>query len=132
MSSGEVLLRSGIDLDALARDLPHVDPSRIPVRAASAWFRLFWAPWVTAVAMPWGIYLHPKRFEEDPGDLGPLIVHELTHIDQWRRLGPVGWFRAYLGGYRRGRRAGSSRRDAYRSIPLEVEARDVARRHTRD
>lgn len=130
ISAGEVLLRAGVDLDALSKDLPHVDPSRVPVWAAAGWFRLFWASWVTAVAMPWGIYLHPKRFAEDPTDLGPLMVHELAHIDQWRRLGVVRWVRAYLGGYRRSRRAGSSRRDAYLSIPLEVEARDLARRYT--
>jgi hypothetical protein len=128
-SAGEVLLRAGIDRRALAGDLPRVDPSRVPVWSAPAWFRAVWAPWVTAVALPWGIYLHPRRLEEDPERLGALIVHELTHIEQWRRLGAVGWTRAYLGGYLRGRRDGMSRKEAYRAIPLEVEARELARRH---
>lgn len=130
ISAGEVLLRAGIDRQALAADLPEVDPSRVAVWAAPAWFRRFWAPWVTAVAMPWGIYLHPKRFEAGPEELGPLIVHELAHIGQWRRLGMVGWLRGYLGTYVRARRAGLGRQEAYRSIPMEEEARDLARRHT--
>jgi hypothetical protein len=130
VSAGEVLLRAGIDRDALAVDLPSVDPSRVPVWAASRWFRILWAPWVTAVALPWGVYLHPKRFEAGPAELGPLVVHELAHIEQWRRLGAVRWFASYVGGYRRARRSGLDRAEAYRMIPLEVEARELARRHT--
>jgi hypothetical protein len=132
ISAGEVLLLAGIDRDALAVDLPSVDPSRVAVWAASPWFRILWAPWVTAVALPWGIYLHPKRLEADAAELGPLIVHELAHIEQWRRLGVMRWFAAYMGGYRRARRSGLARTEAYRSIPLEVEARELARRHTPD
>jgi hypothetical protein len=128
-SAADLMRAGGIDPGSLASALPRVDPERIRVRVAHRWFRLFWAPWVTAMAVPWGIYLHPKRLAESPDRLGRLVVHELTHIDQWRRLGPIGWSKAYLGGYRRGRRAGLSRHEAYRAIPLEVEARDVADRH---
>ncbi len=76
------------------------------------------------MAMPWGIYVHPDRLQRP--DLGRLIVHELVHIDQWRRLGAVGWARSYMGDYFRGRRAGLKHHDAYRAIALEKEARDVA------
>ena len=79
------------------------------------------------MALPWGIYVHPDRLRAPRGELGPLIVHELTHIEQWRRLGALGWFRSYVGGYIRNRRAGLAHHDAYRAIALEVEARDVAR-----
>jgi hypothetical protein len=129
MSAGEVLLRAGIDGEALGVDIPSVEPARIPVRAASAWFRIMWAPWVTAVALPWGIYLHPKRLDVAAAQLGPLIVHELAHIEQWRRLGALRWLATYLGEYRRARRSGLDRRGAYRVISLEVEARELARRH---
>ena len=121
-------MASGIPGDAIAAELPDVDPSTIPVWRAARWFRALWAPGITAVAMPWGIYLHPDRLAEPLGSLGPLVVHELTHIQQWRRLGALGWARSYLGDYLRARRRGSAHRDAYRAIALEVEARDVARR----
>ncbi|HUG74413.1 MAG TPA: hypothetical protein VMM81_01900 [Acidimicrobiia bacterium] len=128
-SAADLIRAGGIDPGSLAAVLPRVDPEQVRVRAARRWFRFFWAPWVTAMALPWGIYLHPKRLSDEPDRLGRLMVHELTHIDQWRRLGPIGWFREYLGGYRRGRRTGLSRQEAYRAIPLEVEARDIADRH---
>lgn len=127
--AGDLLRAAGLDPDVIRDSLPRVDPDRVPVRVASRWFRMLWAPWVTALALPWGVYLHPDRMADDPGHLGRLIVHELAHIDQWRRLGPLGWVRAYIGGYRRGRHRGLSRQAAYRAIPLEVEARDVAERH---
>ena len=79
------------------------------------------------MAVPWGIYLDPAVAARPLAELGPLIVHELTHIDQWRRLGPIGWGRAYLGDYLRGRRGGLAHHEAYRAIGLEREARRVAR-----
>lgn len=127
-SAAEVLSASGVDRSIVGEELPRVDPSRVPVWRAARWFRMLWARGITAVAMPWGIYLHPERIAEPLDRLGPLIVHELTHIDQWRRLGPVGWARSYLGDYARGRRQGLAHQDAYRAIGLEAEAREVASR----
>jgi hypothetical protein len=127
-SAAEAVDAAGIDRGRLAAALPRVDPSRVPVWAASGWFRLVWARGITAVAMPWGIYVHPDRLQAPLAEIGPLIVHELSHIEQWRRLGPLAWLRSYLGDYFRGRRDGMRHRDAYRSIGLEVEARDVAGR----
>jgi len=127
-SAAEAVDAARIDRSRLAAELPRVDPSRVPVWEAAWWFRAVWAKGITAVAMPWGIYLHPDRLEAPPERLGPLIVHELAHIEQWRRLGLVGWLRSYLGDYLRGRRSGVPHRDAYRCISLEVEARDVAGR----
>jgi len=127
-SAAEPLDAAGIDRTMLTATLPTVDPSRIPVWAAPGWFRLFWARGITAVAMPWGIYVHPDRLAVPLARLGPLMVHELSHIEQWRRLGPIGWLRAYLGDYLRGRRSGLEHHAAYRAIGLEVEARDIAGR----
>jgi len=127
-SAAEVLAASEVDQDRVAAALPRVDPSRIPVWAAARFFRLFWPKGISAVAMPWGIYIHPERLAEGAHTLGLLIVHEVTHIEQWRRLGPWGWARSYLGDYWRGRRAGLGHHPAYREIGLEVEARDVSAR----
>jgi hypothetical protein len=73
--------------------------------------------------------------------LGPLIVvraraageehllrHELVHVEQWRRLGVVGFLVRYLGSYARWRLRGHGHRGAYLRIPQEVEAEWRARR----
>jgi hypothetical protein len=127
-SAAEALEASGIERRAVQGALPRVDPSRVPVYRAAAWFRVFWAKGISAVAMPWGVYLAPAVLDRPLDRLGPLIVHELAHIEQWRRLGPIGWARSYLGDYWRGRRSGLGHHDAYRAIGLEREARELARR----
>lgn len=127
-SIAEAVDAAGIDRQKLTLALPRVDPSRIPVWAAPRWFRFFWAPGIAAVALPWGVYVHPNRLEAPMAVLGPLMVHELTHIEQWRRLGAIGWVRAYLGDYLRGRRSGMRHHEAYRAIGLEEEARATAAR----
>ena len=51
-----------------------------------------------------------------------LLRHEGVHVEQWRRLGVVGFLRRYLGDYLRLRVRGYGHRAAYLRIPLEVEA----------
>ena len=126
-SAAQAIEAAAIDEAALTAALPRVDPSRVPVWQAAGWFRFFWARGISAMAMPWGIYLAPDVIARPLADLGPLIVHELTHLEQWRRLGPIGWARAYLGDYLRGRRSGLRHHAAYRAVGLEAEARRVAR-----
>jgi hypothetical protein len=128
VTAADIVDAAGIDRDSLAAALPRVDPVSVPVRAAPRWFRALWARGITAVAMPWAVYFHPLHLDRPLADLGPLIVHELTHVDQWRRLGPVGWARSYLGDYLRNRRCGVGHAEAYRAIGFEVEARATARR----
>ena len=48
--------------------------------------------------------------------------HELVHVRQWRELGVVRFLREYLGAYLRGRWNGYGHQEAYRRIPLEVQA----------
>lgn len=56
-----------------------------------------------------------------------LLRHELVHVAQWRRLGACGFLRRYLWAYLRWRAHGHGHHDAYRRIPLEVEAEWRAR-----
>jgi hypothetical protein len=56
-----------------------------------------------------------------------LLRHELVHVEQWRRLGVLGFLGRYLGAYLRWRLRGHPHRAAYRRIPLEVEAEWTAR-----
>ena len=51
-----------------------------------------------------------------------LLRHELVHVEQWRRYGIFGFLRRYLGSYFAWRVRGHGHWDAYRRIPLEVEA----------
>ncbi|MBU1225783.1 MAG: hypothetical protein KJ698_01040 [Actinobacteria bacterium] len=126
-SAAEAVRAAGIDEGRLAAALPRVVPSRVPVWRAGWLLQKLWPEGISAMALPWGIYLAPPLLARPLADLGTLIVHELTHLEQWRRLGPLGWARSYLGDYLSGRRRGLPHHDAYRAIGLEVEARDTAR-----
>lgn len=76
------------------------------------------------IATPWGIYLS-RQLEGDR--MSDVLRHELIHVDQWRRLGVIGFLRRYLGEYVAGRRAGHTHADAYARISLESEARRATR-----
>ena len=56
-----------------------------------------------------------------------LLRHERVHVEQWRRLGIVGFLVRYLGAYARWRLHGHGHWDAYRRIPLEIEADFLSR-----
>ncbi len=57
-----------------------------------------------------------------------LLAHELVHVEQWKRLGTLGFLRQYLSSYVSGLRAGLSPHQAYRAIPLERQAREQTSR----
>jgi hypothetical protein len=52
-----------------------------------------------------------------------LLAHELVHVEQFRRHGTIRFLLRYLGQYLRALRRLRSHRTAYRSMPLELEAR---------
>ncbi len=56
-----------------------------------------------------------------------LLRHERVHVEQWRRLGVIGFLWRYLGAYCRWRLRWHSHRSAYLRIPLEIEAEWRAR-----
>jgi len=62
------------------------------------------------------------------GDDSRLVAHELVHVQQWSRLGVVGFLRRYLAAYAKNLTRLRNHRAAYLAIPLEVEARERARR----
>lgn len=131
MVASDGLAATGVDPEWLAGVLPRVDPSQVLVREAPRWFRATWAKGIVAVAMPWGIYMTPAmmdRYEtaSDPKRLGRLLVHELTHIEQYRRLGGFRHVAQYCADYVKGRFRRVGHWEAYRSIRLEIEAREVA------
>lgn len=129
--ASDILWSSGIDPAGLAELMPRVDPARVQVKVASKLFRRFWAKGIAAVALPTGIFVQPTvmdRFRSgaEPERSGRLIVHELMHIEQWRRLGAIRHVTQYVGDYLRRRFRGFGHWEAYQAIRLEQEARDAA------
>lgn len=129
--AADILRAFGIDPDSLAGVMPRVDPAQVKVRVASPMFRRFWAKGIAAVALPNGIFVQPAVMERfragaQPGRSGKLIVHELMHIEQWRRYGAVRHLAQYMGDYLRNRWDGFGHWESYRAIRIEQEARDVA------
>lgn len=61
-----------------------------------------------------------------------LLRHEVVHVTQWRRYGIVGFLSRYLGAYMRWRLRAHPHWDAYRRIPLEIEAEWQSRRAGRE
>lgn len=89
--------------------------------------RILDVPWLTpgVAAMTFGPLILLRR--DHAGDKA-LLAHELVHVRQWRELGPARFLWRYVGSYVRGRAAGLDHTAAYRAIPLEVEARELAGR----
>ena len=100
-----------------------VEPNAVWVRVAPWWLRLVWREPFEAITAPWGIYLRRLPTDYEPDALGRLLLHELAHMAQWRRMGVRRFLVAYLGGYLKQRRAGLNPLEAYATIPLEQEAR---------
>ncbi len=133
LNAGEALIRSGIDVDAVRQVVPRVEPYAVPIRVAPNWFSRLWSTGIAAVATPWAVYVREPVHARivaaaEPERTGVLVVHELVHLDQFARLGAVRHIAQYLGDYVRGRLARLSHWDSYRSVRLEVEAREIASR----
>lgn len=133
ISASDVLTAAGIDPAAVRVVMPRVDPVGVAVRVAPRWFYAIWAKKIVAVALPVGIFVKPEVMTDlvggsEPERWGKLIVHELMHIEQWRRRGGFRHVSQYVGDYLRGRCSHRGHWEAYRGIRQEVEARQVASR----
>jgi hypothetical protein len=121
-TAGSLLRAAGVDLAEVRRLLPGLEPYEVAVRPAPAAVRAVWGPSTAAMAMAGVVWVRPDLLV--PGRLPPgLLLHELVHTRQWRRMGRVGFLRRYLGAYAAGRLRGLSHHDAYMAIPQEDEAR---------
>ena len=87
----------------------------------------------TAITIGRRIFVQPDRFDAVVAGRAPeLLAHELIHVQQWERLGPLGFLTWYVGDYLRLRLLGLSHDSAYRHIRAEWAAysgsRDIVRR----
>ena len=104
------------------RPFPHV-PAGDVERARVVTVR--WLP-AGVAGMTLGRFILLRRDHAADHD---LVAHELVHVRQWRELGVPRFLWRYLSAYARGRLAGGlGHQEAYRKIPLEVEARRLAGR----
>ena len=129
--AADLLRASGIDPSDLGELMPRVDPAAVRVKVASPFFRKLWAKGIAAVSLPNGVFVQPAimdrlRSGAEPERTGRLLVHELMHIEQWRRLGAIRHLSQYVGDYLKGRYRRLGHWEAYRAIRLEVEARGAA------
>ena len=130
--AGDVLASVELDEGLLRSVLPRVRPEYVAVRVGPAWFRVFWGRRIAAIALPFGIYVRPAvmdrlRAGSEPVRNARLVVHELVHVEQWRRLGGVRLIARYSVDYVRGLVRTRSHWEAYRGVRTEVEARAAAR-----
>ena len=91
-----LLTRLDADVSAIARHLPDLDLRRVTVRQGPRWLVRGYA----GIALPWGIHLRPGL---EATNLVPTLLHELVHMDQWRRIGRIRFPLRYVGDYLRGR-----------------------------
>ena len=84
---------------------------------------------VSAITLGSTIMIRPDRYERAlEGEEAELVAHELIHVEQWRRYGPVGFLRRYLLDYARLRMIGLTHDQAYRGIGFEHDAYTRAKR----
>jgi len=121
-----LLAASGISPEHVVSALTAIDIEEIVIRPAPSWLVKLWGKAVSAMTLRTTVYVRADLLEAAPSLLGPLIVHELVHAQQWARLGGFRFLWEYLAGYFGGRLTGLSHQEAYRAIPIEVEAREIA------
>ena len=68
------------------------------------------------------------RRDDDRSGRRTLLAHELVHVEQYARLGIIGFLRRYVSEYARNLWRLRSHRKAYLAISFETEARAAAER----
>ena len=126
MNPAPLLTASGISPVQVSSALGGLDLERVDIRPAPGWLTRLWGGTISAMTLRTRVYIRSELLDTDPSNLGPLIVHELVHVHQWAQLGVVAFLWRYVVGYVRGRLTGLSHLDAYRAIPIEIEAREVS------
>ncbi len=71
------------------------------------------------------IYFAPGAYRVDTIEGLALIAHEVAHCAQYRKHGAWRFRARYLAAYFKNRFSGMDHLKAYRSIPFEIEAREV-------
>lgn len=126
LSAADLLREAEVDSVAVG-DRVGVDPRTVPVRIAPWWMRAAWAQGTAALTAPWVIWVAPDVMAWESRRRASLIIHELAHSGQWRRLGTLPFLTRYLLEYGAARFDGKGHKEAYRKLSLEQEAEAVRR-----
>ena len=121
-----VMRLGGTDPESVVAKLGLTDPDRVPIRDAPKWMIWAWRGGVSAMTLPWGIYVRTEVLGGESSRLSRLIEHELVHVSQWEQLGVPRFLARYLSEYLKGRSRGLSHNQAYLGISLEREAREIS------
>ena len=114
-------------------DTGDLDISGVSIRMMPYWMQMALGTSVAAITLGNNIFAAKDRYEAVVSGKNPgLVVHELVHVDQWRREGSVAFVSRYVSEYVRNRMIGLDHRNAYRAIGFEVAAYDVSERALRD
>lgn len=130
MNAARILERSSYDLDEVRALVSPVEPEAVNVWPASRWLRMMWRPGISGVAQWRWIFVRPDLLSGDPDRLARLVIHELVHVRQFADQRYVPFMARYVRDYLRCRLSGMDHRDAYLTIPAEVEAREITSRLT--
>lgn len=117
---------AGLDPLTVAERVGVPDLDSVPIRRAPRWMVKSWRGDISAMTLPFGIFVRPASLTGDRIQLANTIQHELVHVRQWREYGVLRFLARYLSEYWRGRRRGLGHDEAYRQISFEVEARQIA------
>ncbi|MDH3426221.1 MAG: hypothetical protein OEM22_06070 [Acidimicrobiia bacterium] len=120
-TASDFLSRGGVSLAAIGDALPNVDSDRVLVRPVPWWLRILWRPWVQGMATSSKIYIRAHRLAH-PERSTSLVVHELVHIAQWRRLGRLRFGTRYVREAISGLIRFRNSRKAHDNISFEIEA----------
>jgi hypothetical protein len=121
---------SGLIVDLVERGLLGTDLERVKVRRAPQWLYDAWPDKTKAMTVGTTVLFRPEVDTDwSESQITSLLVHELTHVRQFRQMGVATFVIRYLSDYLGGRRSGLSHFDAYEAIESEKEARDVAREY---
>ncbi len=117
-----MLSRIGLTSDEVLVRLRPLVPETVRVKPAPRWLRAFMNPRVSAITLPWAVYLRAEVMALPEAVLGRLMLHELVHARQWKELGTLRFTVRYLREYLAGRRRGLGHWGSYLAISLEQEA----------
>lgn len=106
------------------RAIAPITPEDVTVRKAPRLLSAVWGRTTGAMTLGSTVFVDPAVIERGGGSLVALLKHELVHARQWRDLGVVGFLLRYARQYAVARLTGSTHRQAYLAIDLEVEARE--------
>jgi hypothetical protein len=118
----EPICRRSVELARLVPRMPRWAEIRGP-RSLVAHVAL--ASRADGIALGSRVFIRRELFADDGGLPPDLLAHELAHVAQILRDGPMPFYLRYGAAYAAGRARGLDDRRAYLAIPYEEEARRV-------